>query len=319
MKEEAITSESWLQVSLDRSARGNLVKQIVDEFERQIHAKVIKAGDKLPSVRCLSKHWQVSTFTIVEAYERLISAGWVVSRRGSGYFVVNEPARFDRSVASPTARESCLPSEGLAVDRYRADPRLLPAGAGWLPVSWHADGLIQEATRRALRVHPDRVQGYGHPLGLHELRQLLVQRSRRQLFEVCENNVILTRSATHAFDLILSALTKPGDKVLVENPGYLNLPALIRQHSCTPIGVDRTSAGLDLEQLSALATEHRPKLAFINTVLQNPLGTTLSTSQSHRLLGLADEHDFGLLRTMFFATLGSRMTRRFQQWTVCAV
>lgn len=302
MKEKLI-SDHWTQVSLDRSTRGSLVKQITVEFERLFAEQVIKPGEKLPSVRCLAKQWQVSTFTIVEAYERLISAGRVVSRRGSGYFVAAKPPVSDMTVSASPQCDSHLPLEPLAAERYLADPRVLSAGAGWLPASWHADGLIQEATRRALRIHPDRLQGYGHALGLQALRQLLAQRSRRYLLEVDERNVILTRSATHAFDLILRTLAKPGDRILVEDPGYMNLPALIAQHGCIPVGIDRTSSGLDLAQASDRAARHQPRLAFINTALQNPLGSTLSTAQCHQLLGLAEIHDFWVVENDVFRDL----------------
>lgn len=300
MREDSSTAYRWLQVSLDKSARGNLVKQIVEEFDKQLAGGAIKPGDKLPSVRYLSKFWQVSTFTVVESYERLIAAGRIVSRRGAGYFVESRQPKVVAPDPNNMARGGEFSLHTFAADRYQSNASVLPAGAGWLPADWHGEGLIQEAARRALRIHPNKLVGYGNVYGLPELRQILAQRVCKHLMDADESNVLLTRSATHAFDLILRTLTRPGDRVLIESPGYLNMSALVSQNGCVPVAVNRSCTGLDMEQVDRLAVEHRPKLAFINTVLQNPLGTTLSTVQCHQLLRLAEQHDFLIVEDDIF-------------------
>jgi DNA-binding transcriptional MocR family regulator len=95
---------------------------------------------------------------------------------------------------------------------------------------------------------------------------------------VSADQILLTHGATHAFDLILRCLCKPGDTVMIETPGYSNLMALVRAHGCQLIGIPRTADGLDLQALQSLAAEHKPRLMFVNTVLQNPIGTSLSAA-----------------------------------------
>jgi DNA-binding transcriptional MocR family regulator len=48
-----------------------------------------------------------------------------------------------------------------------------------------------------------------------------------------------------------------------------------------------------------------PKLMFVNTVLQNPLGTSLSLAQAHRLLGLAEQFDFWLVEDDIYRELAT--------------
>jgi DNA-binding transcriptional MocR family regulator len=93
--------------------------------------------------------------------------------------------------------------------------------------------------------------------------------------------------------------------VLVEDPGYSNLLALVRHHGCIPVGIPRGAAGLDLDALAAAAAEHHPKLMFVNTVLQNPLGTSLSQAQAHRLLALAEQFDFWLVEDDIYRELAA--------------
>jgi DNA-binding transcriptional MocR family regulator len=45
---------------------------------------------------------------------------------------------------------------------------------------------------------------------------------------------------------------------------------------------------------------------FVNTVLQNPLGTSLSAAQAHRLLALAEQFDFWLVEDDIYRELAQR-------------
>jgi DNA-binding transcriptional MocR family regulator len=51
---------------------------------------------------------------------------------------------------------------------------------------------------------------------------------------------------------------------------------------------------------------HQPKIMFVNTVLQNPLGTSLSQAQAHRLLALAEQFDFWLVEDDIYRELCTR-------------
>ena len=45
---------------------------------------------------------------------------------------------------------------------------------------------------------------------------------------------------------------------------------------------------------------------FVNTVLQNPLGTSLTQAQAHRLLGVAEQFDFWLVEDDIYRELAAR-------------
>jgi DNA-binding transcriptional MocR family regulator len=292
-------------IAVDRSIRGSLVAQIVTAIESFVQDGALAAGDRMPSVRNIARQLQVSTFTIVEAYERLIAAGCLVSRRGSGYFVArrDSPALERRSAGDAIASPASELPPSLSSDPYMGNSGKLPVGVGWLPAHWYGDRWIQDATRQAVRINPDRLQGYGNSLGFSDLRALLARRWQQTIPTVYPENILLTRGATHALDLLLQALTQPGDSVFVEDPGFPPLSALIEHHGCTSVPVPRDAAGLDLVAMEKLATEMSPKLAFVTTVLHNPLGTSLDAAQAHRLLRLAEQFDFWLVEDDTFREL----------------
>ncbi|MFA9217637.1 MAG: PLP-dependent aminotransferase family protein [Sphingomonadaceae bacterium] len=297
----------WPVLSIERSKKGSLVDQIVSAISTMVGQRELRVGTKMPSVRQFAKCNGISTFTVVESYDRLVTLGLLSSRRGSGYFVARQdvPALLLPSVpyahyAQPTAIDALTP------ELYSGASEALPVGAGWLPPEWYGEDTILDAVRQAMRIPANRLRGYGHPLGFPSLRQQLSTTLSDELFPVEPEQILLTHGATHAFDLILRTLTKPGDTVLVEDPGYSNLQSLIRHHGCIPIGIPRGEHGLDFDILQAQARTTQPKLMFVNTVLQNPLGTSLSQSQAHRLLGLAEQFDFWLVEDDIYRELAPR-------------
>ncbi|WP_304406519.1 GntR family transcriptional regulator, partial [uncultured Clostridium sp.] len=50
--------------------------QIADNIKNLINSNIIKDGDKLPSIRNLSKMLSVNNVTIVSCYDKLVSEGY---------------------------------------------------------------------------------------------------------------------------------------------------------------------------------------------------------------------------------------------------
>lgn len=300
----AAQQPGWPVLPLERSAKGSLVDKIVAAVTEMVARKELRIGTKMPSVRQFAKCNGISTFTVVEAYDRLVTLGLLYSRRGSGYFVARQvvPAALAPLpyVAAPAAVDALTP------ELYTGVTDALPVGAGWLPPEWYGEDTILDAVRQAMRIPANRLRGYGHPLGFPALRQHLAATLADELFPVDADQVLLTHGATHAFDLILRTLTRPGDTVFVEDPGYSNLLSLIRHHGCNVVGIARDERGLDMEALAEQARLTQPKLMFVNTVLQNPLGTSLSPAQAHRLLALAEQFDFWLVEDDIYRELAAR-------------
>jgi DNA-binding transcriptional MocR family regulator len=296
-------SQVWPQIMLDRSKRGGLVDQIVNGVQDLMQCRELRVGTKMPSVRQFAKSNAISTFTVVEAYDRLVTLGLLSSKRGSGYYVARQDVLKNHAHAAYSPPSSI---DSLTTDLYSGVTDALPAGSGWLPPEWYGESTLLDAVRQAMRIPSNRLRGYGNPLGFPALRQYLAKTLSEGLFPVEAEQIMLTHGATHAFDLILRTLTKPGDCVFVEEPGYSNLIALIRHHGCIPVAIPRNAAGLDFDILQARASTLQAKLMFVNTALQNPLGTSLSHVQAHRLLTVAEQFDFWLVEDDIYRELAPR-------------
>jgi len=290
----------WPVLAIERHRRGSLVDQIVAAITGMVNRRELRIGTKMPSVRQFAKVNGVSTFTVVESYDRLLHLGVLSSRRGSGFFVARSGPDAPQPASAPATAAAV---DALTPELYSGQSDALPVGAGWLPPEWYGESTLLDAVRHAMKIPAGRLRGYGHPLGFPALRQHLAHSLSDELCAVEPEQVLLTHGATHAFDLILRTLTRPGDVVFVEDPGYSNLLALVRHHGCEPVGIPRGASGLDLAELARAAAIHHPKLMFVNTVLQNPLGTSLSQAQAHRLLALAEQFDCWLVEDDIYREL----------------
>jgi DNA-binding transcriptional MocR family regulator len=193
----------------------------------------------------------------------------------------------------------------LSLDLFAQHRNFAAAGCGWLPADWRGESHVTEALRHAARIPNERVAGYGTPRGFQPLRQHLARGLADRMGSVSADQLVLTHGATHALDLVIRTLLRPGDAVLVESPGYCNLIALLRHHGCRLLPVPRGSSGLCIDTVHLLAAQHRPKALFLTTVLQNPLSVTLSAGDAHRLLSAAERHDFRIVEDDTFRDLGT--------------
>ena len=76
----------------------HLYLHISENIEKQILDGMLNIGDKLPSVRAMSKQHDISISTALQAYYHLEGKGLIESRPQSGYFVRFNPSRFPQKI-----------------------------------------------------------------------------------------------------------------------------------------------------------------------------------------------------------------------------
>lgn len=280
-----------------------LVSQIVDGLRGLIAGQVIKPGAKLPSIRAFAAAHGVSVFTVVEAYDRLVAQGWLVSRANAGFFVKRRDEGGAPAVAGQVPREAPRFDARWYLKQIFENRNLpMKPGCGWLPHDW----LFGDAVRRSLRqlsTDGPELDGYGLPSGHMALRMMIAESLAEHQITVDADQVLLTHGSSQALDLVARCLLKPGDAVLVDDPGYPNLLYMLRFAGAQLIGVPRTPTGYDLPALEALVQQHKPKAFFTQPRLQSPTCSLASVAHLHRLLQLAEQHDFVLVENDLYADM----------------
>lgn len=267
-----------------------LTDQITDELRKRIVQRALKPGTRLPSIRSFAKVHGISTFTVVEAYDRLVNEGFLVSRKGSGFYIPTR-ARAKR-VRERIQLENAQDTLWILRTILQDQRPVLKVGAGWLPASWLDDGMIRNGLRSLARVPQSFVFEYGEPHGYMPLREQLVEKLIGLGIGTQMHQLITTHGVSQAIDLIGRYFVHSGDTVLVDDPGYYATFGYLKTLGATLVGVPRTAQGPDVTVLERIVEEHRPKLFLTMTVLHNPTGTNTNQATAHHVLQLAEKHDF---------------------------
>lgn len=294
------------------STQMTLVGQLTEWARMRIDERVFRAGMRMPSIRQLAQDKGISRFTVVEAYERLVALGYLESRRGSGFYVREQPglaaqagegAWGQANVNNPNAgkggkggAESVAPRNidvtWLLRSMYHtAEPHKAP-GLGFLPNAWLDGELISSALRGLGRQPGNHFLASGTPQGFLPLRQQLRTRLAELEIGATPEQILLTSGITQALDLVARLYVRQGDTVLVGDPAWFVMFARFAAQGAQVIGVPYTAEGPDLEALERIVQAHRPRLVVLNTVLHNPTGTSLSAARAFQVLRLAEQYDF---------------------------
>ena len=86
---------------LDDIKNGTRIATVIATIRQRIAGRSLTAGDKLPSIRALARSLQLSTSTVVEAYDRLAAEGVIQARAGSGFYVASQAAPLALSEIGP--------------------------------------------------------------------------------------------------------------------------------------------------------------------------------------------------------------------------
>jgi GntR family transcriptional regulator/MocR family aminotransferase len=268
--------------------RGDRATRIYQQIRDAILDGRLRAAERLPPSRELAARLSVSRNTVALAYERLTAEGFLTSRVGAGTFVSGDrPGTRTRTAPSGTGvrpRAQWAEAEVFSPPRPTRprfnfsvgipDPGLFP----W--ETWRR--LVSQVLRPTMF----RDSGYDDPAGHADLRAAIaryigVSRSVRAAPE----DVLVTRGAQQALDLIGRVLIEPGDVVAVEEPGYPPARALFRSLGARVVGVPVDAEGIVVASMPA-----RARLVYTTPSHQFPLGTVMSMARRAALLAWAQQH-----------------------------
>jgi DNA-binding transcriptional regulator YhcF (GntR family) len=80
-----------MNIRIDKTSRVPIYDQIKEQIKGLIHARQLRAGDQLPTIRELSVKLAVNFNTVALSYRDLANEGIIVTERGRGTFVASTP------------------------------------------------------------------------------------------------------------------------------------------------------------------------------------------------------------------------------------
>lgn len=250
-----------------------------------------KLGQRLPSIRHVMESEGLSHYSAFKAYERLAAEGYIEAQQGRGYFVTysinsssSEPLQFPQAVEL---------SRDPLFSLLQSKPDAIKIGCGWLPTSWRDTDLLARSIRRTARLDTRSLVEYGDIQGYRPLRLKLCQHLKSKIrLDVSPMQILTTLGATQALDLVTRLLIKPGDVVMVDQPGNGNLIKLISMAGGRVIGIPRGLNGPDVSEVAWIARNNNVKAFYCNSTFHNPTGSSLGARTAFDLLRLSIDHDF---------------------------
>ncbi|TDW18215.1 PLP-dependent aminotransferase family protein [Kribbella kalugense] len=257
--------ESSLPLTIDRAAGIPLHLQLAEQFRAAVLDGRLQAGHRLPSTRDLARDLAVSRSVTQAAYDQLHAEGWIEGRTGAGTFVTDvvplQPAVRRRTTHPADSGEKLLTLRpGIPYIAPTPDP-------GW-----------RRAWREVSTQSPP--GGYDDAAGLPALRAALADHVGRVRGIACgPENVLVTNGTVHGLRLLLSVTRKPGDRIAIEDPGYLNAVAAARDHHLEIVDV-----GVDEDGLQVSALKDDVAAVYVTPSHQYPLGGRLPVARRNELV-----------------------------------
>ena len=296
-----------LLFKLDRELKRSLQNQLRDHISTAIIEGRILSGTALPSSRKLAQQLGVARNTVVSAYTALQEDGFIVSRGGSGFYVnakvetdkvqrenyefgISDPEKTTVNWETRLTFHASLQRKIIKPKNWQRfnycfvygqnDPNLFPV-RHWREC-WRDAVGVQEISEwsQDLRDRDD-------PLLIEQIRTRLLP--RRGLW-VDESQILVTIGAQNALYIAFQLLLNKHRFIGIEEPGYPDA---------------RNIAALFTSNIKLLSTDEAGlkignKLSFCDVIYvtpshQSPTTVTLSDSRRHKLLKMAEEHDFLLV------------------------
>ena len=300
---------------LMKASSQSLTEQLSARFAQRIRDRLLAPGARLPSVRQCAQQQGVSPSTVVAAYDQLLAQGMVEARKNRGFFVresrgepapaAPEPGNSGQQVSAWATATGFVapriyaPIEATALIRgmfHKVSNKPQP-GMGVFPPEWMESTFMPAAVRKVTSTKSLQQFSlqYGEPMGDSGLRRMLSNKLATLNVHAAPENIITTVGATHALDIVSRTLLRAGDHVMVEEPGWAVEFARLTAMGMRLLPVPRRAEGPDLEVMAKYCEVHQPKLYVSVSVFHNPTGYCLTPGSAHRMLQLANQHNFHIV------------------------
>jgi DNA-binding transcriptional MocR family regulator len=301
-------------LSVDKENDTFLYRQVIDLIAENMDSGTLLPGDRLPSLRKMSKTVGVSIPTVRQAYIELERRRQVESRPQSGFYVRHRSAN---AIVRPTLTTSVNPAKLLCrtlMERVYDginNPDLVPLGIANPSMAKSAAKTLHRTMKRVMARAEERSLGYASTLGEPSLRRQIAYHYLDSFgAQVEPDDICITNGGQEALLLALMAVATKGDVIAIETPTYHGMLELIDSLGMLAVEVETCpEEGVTISELERTLKKHPVKACMFSTTLGNPLGVTMPADDRQRLVRLLEEYDVALIEDDVYGDLrfdGSR-------------
>lgn len=294
--------------SLDKEKNTALYIQLYEKLKDMITSGTLLPDFRLPSIRQTADLLKVNQVTVVSAFKRLESEGYIYSRPGSGSYVANILPSFNNR----SQRDNTLILDEL----YQQDDDLLLnnrqikigqntinfASATPTPDLFPVDNF-KIVLNEVLERDKGNAFGYQESQGFHPLRESIAQILHRYRINCGPDNIQIISGAQQGIDIISKAFLKQGDCVITESPTYTGAIAVFKSREARIIDVEMDEGGPNLNILEYNLKKYKPRVIYTIPSFQNPTGYSYSNDKRAEILKLAEKYDAYIIEDDYVSDL----------------
>ncbi len=199
--------------------------RIEKQLMEMIESGQLQPGDRLPSLRKISKRLHVSVPTVAQAYAALEQQGVLEARERSGFFIREDFNALPVPSLCPNARPEEIDLSRPGVLKAIVDIGQRKDGAPFVypcpDKSLLAARCLSKVLRATVQEYPQESVLLDDPLGNQELRRQIAVRCMEIGTVVSPDEIMITSGAMDSISLLLRVLTRPGDAILVQSPTFM--------------------------------------------------------------------------------------------------
>ncbi len=267
-------------LQFDHNQGTPLYIQLYRYLKDEIAQGNMDAGKKLPSLRKLAKDLGISITTVELAYNQLLVEGYVTSRPQSGFYV----AHLEGTPAEPQSRQA----KEMEFARYTFEE-----SAYKYDLSCFDFNKWKKCASKVLNQYSHLLLFESDPQGEPALRfeiSKYVYRSRGVM--AAPEQIVIGAGTQQLTGHLCRIMRKMNiDHVATEDPGYLPVQNIFRDHGFSITRVPVDSDGVKIDRLPA----NIPSAVYVSPSNQFPTGSVMPVGKRYRLLEWAKENNSYIL------------------------
>jgi len=298
-----------------------LYREISGNIARLIREKVLKAGDKLPSVRLLCQEHGISMNTAKRVFWELEAQSLIESKPQSGYFVSQLP--YQRlplpAISKPLPVGNNNEPDGLIKKIYSTRGK---KGITYFSMGMPSSELLPLAKlNKEIMLATRRLPASGteyEPLeGNENLRRMIASRSVSWRGNLRESDVITTAGCMNALSFCMMALAKAGDTIAMESPCYPGSLLLARSLGLKVLELPTHPAtGVEIDALKKVI--NKINLCLLVPNFNTPFGSCMPEENKKEVVALLAKHGIPLIEDdiygdLYFGTQRPKCCKTFDE------
>jgi len=285
-----------------------LYEQLASSITQLIDVGTLQPGDRLPSVRKLSKKRGVSVSTVLQAYRHLEDCRLVEARPQSGFYVRPQVRKrpTEPKISDPPLEVTEVEVSELVMRVLEtvADPDVVPLGAAVPSPDLLPTDRLNRVLAAVARRGGSEINTYLVPQGYAPLRHEIARRALDWGCSLSSDDVLITGGCLQALSLSLHAVARAGDTIAVESPAYFGVLQLLESLHMRALEIPTCPReGMNVTALAHAIRQEPLKACLVTPNFHNPLGSLMPEADKKRLVDLCAHHEIPLIEDDLYGDL----------------